>query len=137
MTILSFLWTIDCLFRLPIKEFTLSKSQKKVLKKAMHFLTYGMGEHCDKRPKPENTEKSLKYRIEELLGEFNGKKHQFTVTLERASITDESFELYRKYQKHVHHDDSENPICRKGFGRFLVNTPLKVICGDIGIFFLI
>jgi arginine-tRNA-protein transferase len=43
--------------------------------------------------------------------------------LELASYTLEKFELYKKYQIHIHHDP-ESKLSPKSFNRFLVDTPL-------------
>jgi len=58
-------------------------------------------------------------------GFYHGDKsavHQFKITLEPASYTDEKYALFDKYQKTVHHDHHSSP---SGFRRFLVNTPLQ------------
>ena len=43
--------------------------------------------------------------------------------LEPASWTQEKFDLYVKYQHHIHHDKKED-ISKNGFKRFLVDSPL-------------
>ncbi|KZT12812.1 uncharacterized protein LAESUDRAFT_733408 [Laetiporus sulphureus 93-53] len=48
-------------------------------------------------------------------------KHQFEVTLEPSSYTEEKFALYQNYQKEIHHEDEKAP---SSFRRFLVETPL-------------
>lgn len=45
------------------------------------------------------------------------------MTLEPSSFTDEKFELYKKYQSEIHHDQEKLP---SGFARFLVDSPLVV-----------
>ena len=46
-------------------------------------------------------------------------------TLEPASFTEEKYDLYKKYQTQVHHEP-EATVSRKGFKRFLVDTPLEL-----------
>lgn len=49
--------------------------------------------------------------------------HQFEVTLEPDKFTEEKFELFANYQRHVHHD-TESEISRPGFKRFLCSSPI-------------
>jgi arginine-tRNA-protein transferase len=119
---------------LPIKEFILSKSQKKKLRKVVHFLT--CGEHVSfddekklrKHPEPDtkNAGTSLRDWMRRLLEDDQSeRKYRLTITQQKAQMTEEVFQLYRKYQMQVHHD-SEAMIQREAFERFLVHTPLKV-----------
>ncbi|KAN0097332.1 Arginine-tRNA-protein transferase, C terminus domain containing protein [Tylopilus felleus] len=48
-------------------------------------------------------------------------QHDFQVTLERSSYTDEKYTLYVAYQTQIHHDDDNTP---SSFRRFLVQSPL-------------
>lgn len=52
----------------------------------------------------------------------SGLKHKYRVSIHRAMITPESFEIYKKYQKSIHHEDEEKN--RSGYGRFLCWSPL-------------
>ncbi|TKA56384.1 hypothetical protein B0A53_01954 [Rhodotorula sp. CCFEE 5036] len=52
-------------------------------------------------------------------------EHRFEYTLEPASFTEEKYDLYKKYQTQVHHEP-EATVSRKGFKRFLVDTPLEL-----------
>jgi len=49
-------------------------------------------------------------------------RHDFQVTLERSSYTDEKYALYVAYQTQIHHDDDNTP---HSFKRFLVQSPLQ------------
>lgn len=49
--------------------------------------------------------------------------HRFEVKLERDSFTEEKYELFDAYQRHVHHE-GDTEISRAGFRRFLCSTPL-------------
>ncbi|OCH90708.1 hypothetical protein OBBRIDRAFT_819164 [Obba rivulosa] len=49
--------------------------------------------------------------------------HEFEVTLESASYTDEKFTLYKSYQKEIHLEQVEKRS--EGFKNFLVETPLR------------
>ena len=53
-------------------------------------------------------------------------KHQIKVELELAAFHKDTFDLYCKYQRLVHHDE-EDHLTEKGFNRFLVETPLRYI----------
>ncbi len=52
-------------------------------------------------------------------------KHHFTYTLEPASFTEEKYALFHKYQTLVH-GEPEGKATRKGFRRFLCDSPLDV-----------
>lgn len=51
-------------------------------------------------------------------------EHQFKVTLEPDTFTEEKFKLYANYQQVVHHD-KPSEITRTGFKRFLCGSPLQ------------
>ena len=53
-----------------------------------------------------------------------GKSHTFTVTLVKASCTDEKFELYKAYQVAVHKDEPAK-LTKASFSRFLCESPLS------------
>lgn len=50
--------------------------------------------------------------------------HEWSTQTRMASFTEESYQLYRKYQIAVH-DDKEEELSKDGFIRFLVTSPLK------------
>lgn len=50
--------------------------------------------------------------------------HRFDVTLEQDTFTEEKYQLFYNYQQHVHQETPEE-ISRKGFKRFLCNSPLQ------------
>ncbi|EMR11529.1 hypothetical protein PNEG_00540 [Pneumocystis murina B123] len=50
--------------------------------------------------------------------------HTFKVTIESNTYTDEKYALYVNYQTYIH-KEPENRIKKKGFIRFLCDTPLK------------
>jgi arginine-tRNA-protein transferase len=49
-------------------------------------------------------------------------KHEFTVTIAKASFSNEKFELFKKYQTLVHKDEPDE-VTESGFQRFLINNP--------------
>lgn len=49
--------------------------------------------------------------------------HQLEVTLEPDTFTEEKFQLFDNYQRHVHHE-RDSDISRSGFRRFLCGSPL-------------
>ncbi|KAK3669421.1 Arginyl-tRNA--protein transferase 1 [Recurvomyces mirabilis] len=50
-------------------------------------------------------------------------EHNFAVTLEPDTFTEEKYALFANYQKHVHHEQGSE-ISRPGFKRFLCSSPL-------------
>lgn len=50
--------------------------------------------------------------------------HKFEVTLESDEFSEEKFELFKNYQRHVHHDPPHK-ITQSGFTRFLCDSPLR------------
>ncbi|KAL2160005.1 hypothetical protein VTH06DRAFT_1660 [Thermothelomyces fergusii] len=50
--------------------------------------------------------------------------HEFTVTLEPDTFTEEKYEVFENYQRVVHREPPEK-ISRRGFKRFLCNSPLS------------
>jgi len=48
--------------------------------------------------------------------------HRFEVILEPSDFTEEKFELFKKYQKDIHHEEDKS---RSSFERFLVDSPLR------------
>lgn len=48
--------------------------------------------------------------------------HNFEVTLEPPSYTDEKYSLFKSYQERIHNDDGNT---KNGFKRFLVDSPLR------------
>ena len=52
------------------------------------------------------------------------------MTVESSNATDETFQLYRKYQMAIHHDKpGENTM--KGYKRFLCESPLEQCAGPL------
>ena len=51
-------------------------------------------------------------------------EHQFAVTLEPDTFTEEKYQLYATYQTLIHHE-AEDDTTRAGFRRFLCNSPLQ------------
>lgn len=49
--------------------------------------------------------------------------HEFSVTLEPDTFTEEKYRVYDAYQRHVHHEGDAD-ISRAGFRRFLCSSPL-------------
>jgi len=51
------------------------------------------------------------------------KKHKFEVTLIQAQYSDESYEIYKKYQIAIHHDEPSK-LTHDSYTNFLVHSPL-------------
>jgi arginyl-tRNA--protein-N-Asp/Glu arginylyltransferase len=49
-------------------------------------------------------------------------KHTYRVEMHRAMFTEESFEIYKKYQASIHKENEEKD--KAGYGRFLCWSPL-------------
>ena len=50
-------------------------------------------------------------------------KHEYTVKITRAMYTEETHEVYKKYQIHVH-EDKKKEMTRESYERFLCQVPL-------------
>ncbi|KAI8356570.1 arginine-tRNA-protein transferase [Choanephora cucurbitarum] len=99
--------------RLDASKFNMTKSQKKVVAKFNKYI----------KGKSEKKSASLKEFMHEAEEQTEAGDHTFKVELEPASWTQEKFDLYAKYQHHIHHDKKED-ISKHGFKRFLVDSPL-------------
>ncbi|KAG2224513.1 hypothetical protein INT45_004358 [Circinella minor] len=134
--------------RLNTDEFKPTKSQRKVINKFNRFIEGSWKplkeeEMEDKDDNKDNESKqhhglskvnydSKKNMIENIHLIEKDKElkddsydHKFEIVLEPSSVTKEKFELYRKYQVHIHNDNYDE-VSESGFKRFLVDTPLKV-----------
>jgi arginine-tRNA-protein transferase len=97
--------------RLNCQNFQLSKSNKKTIKKIKKFI----------HPDTALTGTTVSECIDNAEG-MNGKMR---VVLEPASFSNDTFELYKKYQISIHHDKPEE-LTEKKFQRFLVDHPFNV-----------
>ncbi|KDQ64886.1 hypothetical protein JAAARDRAFT_241032 [Jaapia argillacea MUCL 33604] len=124
--------------KLDALDFKPSKSQRKLINRWNRFVFHGDGNDSsmdvDGKPKPKEGKGkksdskghhpfSLIDAIHESEARFaTGEPvHQFEVTLEPSSYTEEKFALFTNYQESIHHDDDNEP---SGFKRFLVDSPL-------------
>ncbi|KAM0756547.1 hypothetical protein T439DRAFT_321254 [Meredithblackwellia eburnea MCA 4105] len=57
--------------------------------------------------------------------EGEGMKNRFEFKLEPASFTEEKYALFHEYQTQIH-NEAESKVSRKGFRRFLVDSPLSL-----------
>ncbi|VEN52608.1 unnamed protein product [Callosobruchus maculatus] len=102
------------------KILRLERKKEKLMKKGLILE--------EKVPEPP---KSIEQFIEEIPNEVKGKlKLRLVPTSEPSIIFDRTkdaeFELYKKYQIMVH-DDPPEKCSMKGFTRFLVTSPLKIV----------
>jgi arginine-tRNA-protein transferase len=81
----------------------------------------GSGDSLDKRGQKKSGKESTHTNFPEVCHE--GDTHTMTIETVPAENTKERYELYRKYQIHVHGDDPSD-VSRDGFQRFLVDSPL-------------
>ncbi|KAF9055236.1 hypothetical protein BDZ89DRAFT_1055831 [Hymenopellis radicata] len=126
--------------KLEALAFAPSKSQRKIVNRWNRFVLHGGDDHMevDSSSKPGQTSKkkasktpefvwpaTIHIAEESFLAEGINPCHELEVVLEPSSFTTEKFELYKKYQEEIHHDEPGKNT-RKGFTRFLVNTPLRL-----------
>ncbi|KAI0677431.1 arginine-tRNA-protein transferase [Trametes maxima] len=115
-------------------KFNLSKPHRKVLDRFNRFVVHGDSPRGDDDPMNgvRNARKKKKGKdVFNLAQDIHAPEatflknetpaHKFEVTLEPSSFTPEKFDLYKSYQKEIHHEDNISPA---GFKRFLVRTPL-------------
>ncbi|KAI8141537.1 arginine-tRNA-protein transferase [Fennellomyces sp. T-0311] len=119
--------------RLDAKEFKPTKSQRKVINKFNRYIEGSWkpnkDEEMDQDSKPQqskvnyDTKKSLIENIHQVEQGHGDYEHKFEVVLEPSSMTKEKFEVYRKYQVHIHNDEYAD-VSERSFKRFLIDTPL-------------
>ncbi|GAA97447.1 uncharacterized protein L969DRAFT_446761 [Mixia osmundae IAM 14324] len=127
--------------RLDVGAFTPTKSQRQILKRFNSFVRRGGKEGskgfgprdfaarpvAKQPPMSKDKQKVNPFNFVDTIhaAETSGQDglaHEFTVTTELASFTEEKFELYNRYQISVHDDDERSP---QGFKRFLCDTPIR------------
>lgn len=102
--------------RLDVNKFKPTKEQKKSVKKMNKFLDVDVatdGSEFDLEAQLAAAEKSKR----------------FTTKLLPSVITDEKFQLYKKYQVQVHKDDPED-VSMEGFHNFLCMNPFNLPARD-------
>ncbi|KAG8979202.1 Arginyl-tRNA--protein transferase 1 [Tulasnella sp. JGI-2019a] len=134
--------------RLDVTEFTPSRSQRKVIYRFNRYVNIdGLGDEKDgvevigssdstskgKKGKKVPPPKAKKDGEFSLIDELHSTEaptrspdlkftHEYDVTLEPSSFTQEKFELYCRYQVAIHNDHDKAP---SSFSRFLCDTPLR------------
>lgn len=99
--------------RLHVPDYIPSKHQKQLCRKFQRYL-----ETDDIHLNPINSSMELDKNHKDNLS------HTFTIVTVPAELTQERFELYKKYQVEIH-KDSEDEITQFGFKNFLVDSPLN------------
>ncbi|KAF8558858.1 hypothetical protein OG21DRAFT_1404126 [Imleria badia] len=111
--------------KLDALAFKPSRSQRKLLNRWTHFVRDDDASHQSKRKGSQTAAFCLASSIHSSERAFlpvgEEPRHDFQVTLERSSYTDEKYALYVAYQTQIHHDDDNTP---RLFRRFLVQSPL-------------
>ncbi|OSD04358.1 hypothetical protein PYCCODRAFT_1364194 [Trametes coccinea BRFM310] len=129
--------------KLDALQFKQSKSQRKLLNRFNRFVIHGDNRGADdpmegtskeasKAAQKSGKGKGNTAHVFELTKDIHASEvnfldanspaaHNFEVTLEPSSFTEEKFALYKSYQKEIHHDDDKAP---SSFKRFLVQSPL-------------
>ncbi|ORY95375.1 arginine-tRNA-protein transferase [Syncephalastrum racemosum] len=125
--------------RLDASRFKPTKSQKKVLNKFSRYIEgtwrpsakeVGANEEdmdaVRERPSTVNynNEKALADNLHVVEDASLDHLHKIKFELEPSSFTQEKYDLYRKYQEKIHHDEPDE-LSEQGFRRFLVDSPLK------------
>ncbi|KJX96545.1 arginine-tRNA-protein transferase [Zymoseptoria brevis] len=120
--------------RLPAAQFTPSRDQRQTLFRWNRFV---LGEDYIKQEKlkfPRTKEQKKAAETFSLLPTLHASEssslhktlipaHEFTITLESSTFTEEKYLLYAHYQSQIHHDPPAE-ISRSGFRRFLCDSPL-------------
>lgn len=111
--------------RLAVDKVEVAKDQRKVLRKFNRFA-------CGGEAGEQGREFDLDYEVhlpENIPTEIKGKKLRystckpnFEVRLMEATFTKEKYDLFRRYQIEIHHEDPED-VSASGFRRFLCSNP--------------
>ncbi|EMF17316.1 arginine-tRNA-protein transferase 1 [Sphaerulina musiva SO2202] len=120
--------------RLPVSEFKPAKDQRQALNRWNRFV---LGDDYIKslstkypKSKAEKKRVNSEFDLLQSVHESEGNRlkpdiqpeHRFEVRLEPDDFSEEKFELYSGYQRHVHHD---HDVSKSGFKRFLCASPLS------------
>ncbi|KAJ3736491.1 arginine-tRNA-protein transferase [Lentinula guzmanii] len=109
--------------KLDVLSFKPSKHHKKIVNRWNKFIQHGDDASTGKQKGKDNARFDLRssvYASEFRDGQDQVFAHRFEMALEPSSYTDEKYELFKKYQTGIHHDNTT----RQGFRNFLVVTPL-------------
>lgn len=116
--------------KLDALAFKPSRSQRKLVNRWNRFIRLGddmdidWGRKTAPPPNPPSVfclSSNVHLSEKAFLPETETLHHNFEVTLEHSSHTDEKYNLYVTYQTQIHHDPDNTP---SDFKRFLVQTPL-------------
>ncbi|KAI6164752.1 arginine-tRNA-protein transferase [Pisolithus thermaeus] len=116
--------------KLDALAFKPSRSQRKLVNRWNRFIRLGDDMDIDQSSKTAPPPKqppafclisNIHLSEKAFLPETEMLRHNFEVTLEHSSYTDEKYNLYVTYQTQIHHDPDKTPI---DFKCFLVQTPL-------------
>ncbi|KAG5356923.1 Arginyl-tRNA--protein transferase 1 [Yarrowia sp. C11] len=107
--------------RLNVDDFKASKSQRGVLNRWTNHVT-------DKAKEGKNSGKNNQF---DLVGKIQeGESETFKTRLEPNRFTKEKYQLYAKYQEHVHNDGPDD-ISESGFRRFLCSDSFTDSTRDV------
>lgn len=107
--------------RLNVEDFKASKSQRGVLNRWTNHVT-------DKGNGGKNSGKNNQFDLVAKIQE--GETDAFNSRLEPNSFTKEKYDLYARYQKHVHNEGPED-ISESGFRRFLCSDSFTDSTSDV------
>ncbi|KTW30599.1 hypothetical protein T552_00316 [Pneumocystis carinii B80] len=107
--------------RLDVEKFKPNKNQRRAVKR--------LYQHIWNKTVPEKQGWDLfdiirEIETEDMIDDRSIFCHRFKVTIESNEYTDEKYALYVNYQTYIH-KEPEDRIKKKGFIRFLCDTPLK------------
>ncbi|KAL5488046.1 ATE1 [Sanghuangporus weigelae] len=125
--------------KLDVLNFTLTRSQRKVVYRWNRFVLDGAGdpEEMDvdvsgssskgktKKAPPFSLIDSIHASESVFTKPDSSPRHRFEVIMEPSSYSQEKFELYRHYQQTIHKEERKEHTPR-GFKRFLVESPLEM-----------
>lgn len=104
--------------KLNAQEFKPSRSNKQLLNKFIKFLSNDEQNNDNKSKGKNNYQYNL---LDNIYKCFNNSK--FEIKLEKATYTQEKYDLFKKYQMGIH-NESEDDISIRSFKNFLIDGPL-------------
>ncbi|KIK75335.1 hypothetical protein PAXRUDRAFT_835710 [Paxillus rubicundulus Ve08.2h10] len=123
----------SCCPQYPIKldalAFKASRSQRKLVNRWNRFVRHGEGSDATPNQPTHKGSQATTFCLTSSIHNSERSsfpandepRHDFQVTLERSSYTDEKYNLYIAYQTQIHHDDDNTA---HSFRKFLVQSPL-------------
>lgn len=112
--------------RLDADEFSISKSQKKVLKRLKKEDKDKPNQISQSSTTSPNTSSNDTPSFESFYNYYSNTDDKITIEIDKATFTEEKFNLYKDYQIKVHKDLPES-VTPDSFTRFLCDSPIKFV----------